>query len=301
MSENTSQSNETRSEAQSLIQNILKFNFLVLLHFWNVILGKIDCVQKRLQDPQMNFHEAAKDLNALASNLLEIRDQVCQSALQNGKEKCQEWGLEIVRRVRRVKMRLGEKAADSGLSAEQEIDRIMKEAIDRLIQELKTRFMRLNDVDEKFGFLLNVEELLADTSKWKEQCREFGVFYSTDVNSEDLHQEIIDCKMLLRGREEIQLKTPLDLLKFIISYGHDVFPNLRIALQILLTIATSIASCERSFSKLKLVLSYLRSSMGQQRLNDLSLISIERNEAAKINFDEVIDSFANSKARRTHI
>lgn len=89
MSENTSQSNETRSEAQSLIQNILKFNFLVLLHFWNVILGKIDCVQKRLQDPQMNFHEAAKDLNALASNLLEIRDQVCQSALQNGKEKCQ--------------------------------------------------------------------------------------------------------------------------------------------------------------------------------------------------------------------
>lgn len=198
-------------------------------------------------------------------------------------------------------MRLGEKAADSGLSAEQEIDRIMKEAIDRLIQELKTRFMRLNDVDEKFGFLLNVEELLADTSKWKEQCREFGVFYSTDVNSEDLHQEIIDCKMLLRGREEIQLKTPLDLLKFIISYGHDVFPNLRIALQILLTIATSIASCERSFSKLKLVLSYLRSSMGQQRLNDLSLISIERNEAAKINFDEVIDSFANSKARRTHI
>jgi hypothetical protein len=40
----------------------LNFNFLVLLHLWNIILRKIDHVQKRLQDPTMNFKEAASDL-----------------------------------------------------------------------------------------------------------------------------------------------------------------------------------------------------------------------------------------------
>jgi len=61
---------------------------------------------------------------------------------------------------------------------------------------------------------------------------------------------------------EIQPKTHLELLTFIISYGEDVFPNLRISLHI----AVSIASCERSSSKLKLILTYLRSSIPWDRI-----------------------------------
>ena len=76
--------------------------------------------------------------------------------------------------------------------------------------------------------------------------------------------------MLVASRSDALVNTPQQLLEFVISYGEEVFPNLRVALQILLTIAVSIAGCERSFSKLKLVLSYLRASMGQARLNDLA-------------------------------
>ena len=53
------------------------------------------------------------------------------------------------------------------------------------------------------------------------------------------------------------------ILFFCVLMEITYFPNLRISLQILLTIAVSIASCERSFSKLKFILSYLRASMGQ--------------------------------------
>ena len=107
--------------------------------------------------------------------------------------------------------------------------------------------------------------------------------------------------MLLNNRGDISPKTPIELLSFIISYGDDVFPNLRISLQILLTIAVSIASCERSFSKLKLILSYLRSSMGQDRFSNLALLSIERETLECINFDEVIDTFASAKVRRIYL
>jgi hypothetical protein len=38
--ENTT--HETKSEADILLKNILNFNFIVLLHFWNELLGKIN-------------------------------------------------------------------------------------------------------------------------------------------------------------------------------------------------------------------------------------------------------------------
>jgi len=44
----------------------------------------------------------------------------------------------------------------------------------------------------------------------------------------------------------------------------------------MLTIPVLVASVERKFSKLKLIKSYLRSIMSQQKLNRLTLLSIEK-------------------------
>ena len=68
---------------------------------------------------------------------------------------------------------------------------------------------------------------------------------------------------------------------------------LYIAYRLLLTIGFSIASCERLFSKLKLIKTCIRSYMLQERLTSLALISIEReffsadvkNEVVQIFFD----------------
>ena len=99
--------------------------------------------------------------------------------------------------------------------------------------------------------------------------------------------------MLISSHINDRLSRAEDLLTFVVEYGDEnVFPNLWIALQILLIVVVSIASCERPFSKLKLILSYLRSSMSQKRLCDLTLLSIERNETKKTNFNEIIDEFA---------
>ena len=128
----------------------------------------------------------------------------------------------------------------------------------------------------------------------QQRCLDLGNFYSTDISGAELFTEIADCQVLLKSRGGPIPTTPLDLFSFILSYGDDVFPNL----QILLTIAVSIASCERSFSKLKLILSYLRASMGQQRLVDLAILSIERETLESTDFDDIIDKFAAAKARK---
>ena len=241
---------ETRSDAEQLQTCILNFNFIVLLHFWNVILGKIDRVQKRLQDPTMNFKEAATDIESLEQEFVKLRDDLSQAAVENAKTKCTAWGIEVGRRIRRRRKMPGELIRDAGLSSEEEIVRIMKSVFDRLQQEMSTRFLRLKDLNTKFGFLLDVKTLLSNTDvdAIRRNCSNFENFYDTDINGHELFTEIGDCKMLLSNRNEVLPETPLDLLGFIVFYGDDMFPNLQISLQILLTIAVSIASCELSFS-----------------------------------------------------
>ena len=81
----------------------------------------------------------------------------------------------------------------------------------------------------------------------------------------------------------------------------DVYPDLPIALRLILTIPITVASGERTFSKLKLIKSYIRSTMTEDRLNALAIISIENEIAKKLDFDKLIDDFASIKARRVKL
>ena len=55
---------------------------------------------------------------------------------------------------------------------------------------------------------------------------------------------------------------------------------------------------ERSFSKLKHIKNRLRTTMTQERLTYLALISIEYDVLREINFDELIEEFARRKAHK---
>jgi hypothetical protein len=146
-------------------------------------------------------------------------------------------------------------------------------------------------LDEQFGFLLDSEQLCYGdiNNDIKQNCLNLADFYKPNIDGDHLFQEILDVRMLLKTSEKIS--APIDLLKFIIQYGENVFSDLKNALTILLAIAVSIASCERSFSKLKLILNYLRASMLQDRLCDLAQLSIESEQAEQMDFKEVINDF----------
>ena len=70
------------------------------------------------------------------------------------------------------------------------------------------------------------------------------------------------------------------------------FPVLVRVLQISMTISVSSAKCERSFSTLKRIKTYLRSSMSEQRLTDLAVLSIERDISDSLDLENVVDAFA---------
>ena len=77
-----------------------------------------------------------------------------------------------------------------------------------------------------------------------------------------------------------------------------IFPNIVKILKVYLTIPVSSASSERSFSCLKRLKNYLRSTMTDDRLSSLSTLTIESQELTKIDINKTIDIFANSGNRR---
>lgn len=89
---------------------------------------------------------------------------------------------------------------------------------------------------------------------------------------------------------------PLDILKFLKK--RPFYPNAIIAYRILLTIPVTVASAERSISKLKLLKSYMRSTMTQERLNGLAMISIESDVFEDTDYEGVIEDFISRNTRR---
>ena len=116
------------------------------------------------------------------------------------------------------------------------------------------------------------------------------VYY--DIDGLDLFSELKVFKEIL----QIKDYTPIDILNYIKRL--DSFPNTCIAYRILLTIPVTIASTERSFSKLKLIKSYLRSTMSQERLSGLVILSIENEMLEEFEYKNLISQFASQKARK---
>ena len=130
----------------------------------------------------------------------------------------------------------------------------------------------------------------------KQYCLDLECFLKheifSDIDGLDLFLELNVLKEILQTKEN----TPIEILNYIKRL--DSFPNACIAYRILLTIPVTVASAERSFSKLKLIKSYLRSTMSQERLTGLAILSIEKEMVAKLEYKTLINTFATQKARK---
>lgn len=112
-----------------------------------------------------------------------------------------------------------------------------------------------------------------------------------DIDGTELFGELILIQDLLK-----KSMGPLDILEFLKK--RPFYPNAIIAYRILLTILVNVASAERSFSKLKLLKSYMRSTMTQERLNGLAMISIESDVFEDTDYEGVIEDFISRNTRR---
>ena len=139
------------------------------------------------------------------------------------------------------------------------------------------------------------------TEKLKDEVKIFTDIYTEDVDSSELYSEMCHLKQVHQANIDAKgsVIKPLDLLNRLSKLKlSGLFPNICVALRIFLTLPVTVATAERSFSKLSFIKNKLRNSMSQGRLVSLSLLSIESELARKVDFNKIIDIFANAKARK---
>ncbi|XP_004208014.1 zinc finger MYM-type protein 1-like [Hydra vulgaris] len=158
----------------------------------------------------------------------------------------------------------------------------------------------MSAVSSDFDFLSGHSLSKSSMNELKIKAKNLSKIYKADLDSSDFQSEMANFKYQAAVMmENFEKSSPMDILQLIHKYSlTDAYPNTAIAIRIFLTLPVTVATCERSFSKLKIIKNNLRSTMGQERLSCLAVVSIEHEMANALDFDDVISDFASKKARK---
>lgn len=313
ISENKEESAKSRIIALSLLKTMAKLETGIYALFWNDILAQVNRTSETLQNPRLDLNTATSMISSLKDFIQSKRDifyEYEERAITL--TDCTEYGNES-RRQRKVNVRLAE--IDSFQAPEVEL--LPKETfrtqsyltiIDEFDNALRMRLQAYELVNTRFGFLnklhsLSNDEIISSSKILVET-------YEEDLDDE-LANELIQFKSFcvsmqlkseLEKRENEHISVERWMYQLMLENNlKECFPNVEVVLRIYLTLMVTNCSAERSFSKLKLIKNRLRTSMLEDRLNNVALLNIENDVLRQMNFDQTIQTFVTEKLRRQPI
>jgi len=148
--------------------------------------------------------------------------------------------------------------------------------------------MKIEDIEE------GMEKLLKRYPKdfphdFKNEFQQFLSFSSTSLS-------------IITTNENKKKNILLNMYKMIVDLNvTESFPNVERLLHLYLSLMCTNSTGERSFSRLKLLKNVLRSSLSQNNLQNLGISSIESEFVKSLDFEDVIQTFANEKARKKEL
>ncbi|KAL4084972.1 hypothetical protein QTP88_027831 [Uroleucon formosanum] len=290
-------------EANYLKVHMEDFQFIFSVIFIGKFLETVNVVSKVLQSPKQKLSTAVSLLNSALINLQEYRSQYSdffEIAVEIGKK----WGVLQKfkeKRSRRVKRFYDEILQDYCFTSAEEYFKIniFYLTLDNAIMQLKERFTSLNNVFKIFeviqpNSLINLtdEHIYISANKLVE-------YYDSDL-SNALAGQILSFRSCFKG--EITKRTSVKAITELLVIENPIlattFSEICTACMLFLTLPVTVATAERSFPKLKLIKNYLRSTMCEERLSGLGILSIENDRARQLNLKEIINNFAEKKARK---
>jgi hypothetical protein len=271
-----------RHECGTLIDSVSDFTNLVAMVVWYDFLFQVNAISKAMQSEQCCIVEAVKRMDSCSAFLDEYLSHGFERAIVTATELVGSLDVKPVfketRKRRRNRLFVYEGEAEAVFLVPKEKLRVefFLTTVDKVRNVCDERFALLRRNVDTWGFLFDVTVVPCDEDLRK-ACGDLA-FALTDgefreISGAELFQDLKSVHAFCVTPD--MPSRPLDALKYLAKFSlFDVFPNLWIALRILLALPVSVASCELSFSRLKLIKNYLRSTVGQNRLNELGLLSI---------------------------
>lgn len=294
---------DARTEAAGLRKQLESFSFVFQVVLHTKILESVNLISNLLQTKDFDLFEASNLLESATIKLSEVRNNFANIKL-SAIALASEWGIECQfenKRIRKVKKHFDELTQDERLTdPEKQFEvTVFNSTLDIVVNQIKGRFESIKLINSMFTVLTPKFLLTATDEEVTEKSSILVKEYEDDL-SDNLTFQINSFRIALKS--EIENKSSIRQLAELLFLEHytlaSSLPDLCTAFLSFLTLPVTVSSAERSFSKLKLIKNYLRTSMTQQRLSALSVLSIECEKAKGLDLHELIKLFASQKARR---
>lgn len=304
---NHTEQSDTLSDCDSVLNEMLSLEFIISLHLWYEILSRVNIISKLWQSVQVHLSIALEHLRTFCDWIKEYRQTGFEQCLSDARQFIEKSSYDLPKdfknkRVAKKKTMFDYESSDEPIQSPKsryETD-FFNTMIDSIVSNMDSRFISLNQHFENFGFLYDLSKLKNIPKEHiLKNCQDLHtvlrVGESSDFQPYELYEEL---QTMIPNLPDF-IKDVKQLLQYVTENNlKEIYPNIYIVIRILLTVPVSTASAERSFSKLKLIKNYLRSTMGQQRLSALAVLSIEADTASKLDYDTVIKEFSKAKSRK---
>jgi len=282
---------ETACKSIGFSASIKRSEFLISLEIVANLFTYTKTLSLVLQSPKMELSKAFSHVK----NVIDVMDDIRENSIskfetyfKNASDMAALVGEEI-----RIPRLCGRQTTRCNIQTTDPIEwyriTIFLPFIDHLISELKLRF------NEKLSEVMPLEGLIpTHIDKYDESnIIKAAMIYSEDWSGQklDIQSEISIWKKKWHNIQTMKPDTVIETLK----HCDEFFPIIKTLLHLFATIPVTTASAERNFSSLRRLKNYLRSTMGEDRLNGLAVLNIHKN--IPINIDEVINIFSRSSRR----
>lgn len=172
-------------------------------------------------------------------------------------------------------------------------------SLDIILVQFEKRYEVFKNIYSNFEILKPQILLQAEECEIISKAKKLTDKYHDDLTP-NLATELIQTKNLLENQLK-EMRSIREFADFIFDKNElliSSIPDLCTAFQLFLVLPVTSAQSERTFSKLKLIKNFVRSTMTQSRLSSLAIISIEHERAKHVDLDAVVDRFLSTRYKR---
>ena len=203
----------------------------------------------------------------------------------------------ILPRVRRINIRIDDGSQNHAFNDVQDYFRKQYyEALDIVINDIKRRFQQDN-----FTLVSKIEKLLLDAASGNNFTipDELKEVYARDIDFEKLCRQLTSLQDVCEDESKPikYIKTICEIFNNSPVYKRS-FSEVHILLLIYLTIPVTTATAERTFSVLKRIKTYLRSTMTQRKLNQSLILHIYKSRTDELDLKTIAQDFVSRNTRR---
>ena len=278
------------------------FNYLFGILLGEVILRNIDNLSRTLQHQHLSAAEGQHVVSLTEKTLDKIRTYDAfelfwgKAALIKSKHDISEPDLPRRRKAPR-RYEVGESSGDFHNTSKSYYKQQYLEALGLIINN----FVKKRFAQPGYTTYIKIQDLLlksANGEQFENEILFVTDFYGGDIDKAKLETQLTMVESLCSDLESPDFRDIVEKFKSLSQAEQSHFSEVVYLLRLLLAMPATNAVSEHSASALRLIKTYLRTSMSQLRINNLMVLHIHKQNLDHLNMVEVANDFVTGSEHR---